>query len=384
MVSASYRVGLLMRAALYSLAVACLCGTASASESEAVDGVTLDEIKHRLTEWRGSFVNIRAVWELRSLPETDEAVVEWPAPPDPKSGSLFSRKEWIWADHGLTLSEDWTFFYDDGTCELHNKEVFNGPKGVVFRARYQKPPGGPEGFGDLLLRGLGSGKPTSPIAATALRGLYWPGYAAWLPELLPQWNVELDGIDNVGGEPCARITARPHDTDLAFAKTLWLDLNHDCLVRRLRSPEVARRMLGSDFIVDEFQRLADGIWFPKRGRDQLGGTPHENHLFVVTEAAVNQSLDSSRFEPPAPDVGTFVDDNGKMYRHGVSAASPGQGMNTNGASQLPASHAIETPAASGAPRTSHWLRWSAALAAIAMLFLALGFSLSRRNREERS
>lgn len=368
----------------WSAAVAVLawtCGNAAPVGADDPPSIDLDEISRRLTQWRASFVNVRVVWELRSLPETDEPVGdEWSWPPDPAAGSLFDRDEWIWADHGLDLLEERSFFYEDGGSRIHSIEAFNGPKGVVFRAQFRRlTEGKPEEFSDLLLAGLGAGKPTSRKVRTPVKELYWPANAAWLPEMLSKWKWKLEEIEDVAGEPCARIVPVPGGDDgKAYFGVLWLDLNHDCLVRRHRRPEIAGQISGVDFIVDEFQRLEGGIWFPKRGRIQLGGTPHENHLFVVTEAAVNQSLDLSRFNPPAPAVGTVVDDHGRSYTHGVSTAQAVQEAKTNGAGEK------KSGASSAVPPTSSWVWPSAALAAVSIVFLTIGFWFSHRNNEERS
>lgn len=363
--------------------LACSFVTAAHAWGGNERGITLDEIQRRLTEWRASFVNLRIVWETRSLPETNEAVGEWPAPPDANSSKLFARNEWIWADHGLDLLEDQSFFDEAGNCEQHTIEVFNGPKGVVFRAYLNRPPGGPEEFRNLEILGLGVGKPVSWKERLPIRGLYWPGNAAWLPDKLAEWHWRLEEIETIDGEPCARIvTKHPGTPDTDFTDILWLDLNHNCLVRRFRSPTIEGKRSGRDFIVDEFQRLDGDLWFPKRGRIQLGNRgsgPNENQLFVVTEAAVNQSLDPARFEPPTPRVGTSVSDHGRTYRYGVSNSSGSKGANGN---------STAVPAAPGnsigrvAPPRPGWHVWSIALATISVLFLILGSLLAYKNRKE--
>ena len=363
------------------------CGSAAPLRAEDPASVDLAEITRRLTEWRASFVNVRVVWELRSLPETDEAVDEWPPPPDPASAKLFARTEWIWADHGLDRLEDWFFFYDDGSSKVHTISGFNGPRGFAFRAQFNKPmEESPEKYVDLLVTGLGVGKPTSFIEHDATEALYWPGFAEWLPEILSKWKWELEDVEDVGGQPCAQIAAiRDEGTKSAVYEVLWLDLNHDCLVRRHRMRTLSGIWgKGRDFIVDEFQRLDAGIWFPKRGRSQLGGVPHENHLFIVTDAAVNESLDAARFDPPSPVVGTSVDDHGRSYTHGISGAAPNQGnapgqpglaaANTHGASRHPFA----------APPTPSWVWWSAAFASVSVVFLLVGLWFSHRKQEDAS
>lgn len=366
------------------------CGQAATIAAEDTATIDLEEISRQLTDWRASFVNVHLVWELRSLEESEKAVVEWSPAPDPEAGSLFCRQEWIWADHGLDLFEQWAFFYDDGGCKAHFVEVFNGPKGVVFRAHYRTPKqGAPEEFADLLLRGLGTGKPTASLDRVPLKGLYWSSVAAWLPEMLSRWKWKLEGIEDVGGDSCARVVGTPpDDVDSEFISIFWLDLNHNCLVRRYRSPQVPQRRTGSDFIVDEYQQLASGVWFPKRGRIQFGGKRHENQVFVVTMAAVNESLDLARFEPPAPAAGTIVDDGkGRKYRHGVAGASGARKPQASAAGEpsLASVEAGSTPRRySAARRPSTWPWWSAGLVSLSVLLLALGFLISHRKKENRS
>ncbi|HUY90187.1 MAG TPA: hypothetical protein VMV10_15730 [Pirellulales bacterium] len=371
---------------LISIAIlgwACASPLVARAEDAGVEGtgeITLDEINRRLIEWRNSFVNLRAVWELRSLPETNEELEEWGPTPDlanPAVGQLSVRREWIWADHGLDLFEGQFSFNKDGTSKYRTVDVFNGQKGVVFRANYERPPGGSEQFKDLRVRGVGSGSPISSVERVPTEGIYWPGFAAWLPEMFSKWDWNFQGIENVSGERCARIAAEW--PNLAGAvETLWLDLEHDCLVRR-KCRLATREMLGGDFIVDEFQKLDVGIWFPKRGRIQLGVTPHENQLFVVTVAEANQSLDLARFDPPKPAVGTVVDQNGKVYKHGAPAVPPGEGARSND-SPAGDNSKLAPSRLSAAPPTWNWLWLSAALATISVAFLSAGIWFSRRRR----
>ena len=351
--------------------------TARADEPPDID---IEEITRRVTEWRNSFVNVRVVWELRSLPESQEAVDEWPPPPDPESSALFMREEWIWADHGLDRLEVWAFFHPDGSSKGRSIYGFNGPKGVSFRAQFRKATQEePEKYLDLMLRGLGSGRPTSYLDRAAMEGLYWPVTGQWLPELLSEWEWNLEAVENIAGEPCARIASVREDEIVLL---LWLDLSHDCLVKRRRAwTDLPER---PDFIVDEFQQLDGGIWFPKRGRLQLGGIPHENQIFVVTEAAVNESLDLAKFDPPTPAVGTSVDDHGRPYTYGASAK---QGVSSNPAGQqataVGASDRVST-SFSAVPPLSNWKLASYGLAGVAVISAALGFWFSRQKTGDRS
>lgn len=235
-------------------------GAESAVRAEDAENIDLDEIARRVKQWRDSFVNLRVEWEVRTLPETDEDVVEWPEPPDTAAIPPFIRTEWIWADHGLDRLEDQRNVEDEkGKMHIgpHTIEAFDGPNGRAFRALFDTPPEeGPERLVQLDLLGIGVGKPTSSFTRLPLEGAYWPGTAQWLPEILAEWKWKLQGIENVAGEPCARLVAdQPYQTDVVFTETIWLDLSRDCLVRRNHSEARKGRGATRDFIVDEFQRL---------------------------------------------------------------------------------------------------------------------------------
>lgn len=363
------------------LVVAFLAGAAgSPSVAAAADAkVDLATISRRVKAWRSSFVNLRVVWELRILPtETKQSLPKWTPPADWKNARLFSRMEWIWADHGLDLLQVRTFDREGGGGRT--VEVFNGPKSVVFRGFYKHPRGGPEEFADLIIRNVATGKPISAKGRVPLRGVYWPGLASWLPDVLSKCKWTLEGTEDIGGDTCARIVgAHPECLGYSTVPVLWIDLKHDCLVRRfLERRSDADRSTWTDSIVDEFQRLPNGIWFPKRGRMQLQAH-RENQLWEVTEIALNRSLDQSRFSPPAPAKGTIVDDGTRVYRHGVSVASP---QKAGSATKIGETGPSNSPARSAAPPTSTWLWWSAGLAVGSLLFLSCGIWFWHKRSEE--
>lgn len=365
-----------------SALLAWCCSFASRARAEDDASISMEEVTRRVTEWRSSFVNVHVVWELRTLPETDEAVDEWPPPPEPETAPLFARREWFWADHGLDLLEDWFFFHADGTSKAHSIDAFNGPKGFTFRAHFEKPAvSEPENYRDLQLLGLGVGKPISRMARDAMDGLYWSEFAEWLPQVLSKWKWTLEEVEQVGGAPCARISARREESaKFTWVEVLWLDLNHDCLVRRRRQRALNGQWgRAGDFIVDEFQRLDAGIWFPKRARSQLGTIPHENHLVVITKATVNESLDLSRFDPPAPRPGTAVVDNvGYFGRAPAGLKNQGSEAGQTDPAVANANMAFHRSAAGPTPS---WFWWSATLASLSILFLGAGFWFSRHRQE---
>ena len=259
---------------------------------------------------------------------------------------------------------------DDNNKTTHS---LGCPKGVVFRANYRQTPEGKEELKELTLRGPGSGKGTSMKGCVAIQGLYWSGLAAWLPEVLnrdfPDSKFAFEDIEEVGGEPCARLS---NINSAGSGYKLWLDLNHDCLLRR--SLYYTGSSGGQDYVVDEFQRLKNGIWFPKRGRFQLNYGESQNQLWVITEVAVNEALDLSRFEPPQPVVGTIVDDGkGKVWRHGAAASQSGASPAVAGGVMPQQSTSF-----SATPPTSRWLWWSSGLLMASVVFLVAGFFFWRK------
>src|SRR5262249_40610853 len=96
---------------------------------------------------------------------------------------------------------------------------------------------------------------------------------------------------------------------------------------------------------------------------------HENQLFEVIEAAVNQPLDLARFDPPAPAIGTVVHDTRPYWlKPGVAGAPPAAGANSVGGARSPGH----------SPPPFDWRWWAAALLCLLVVFLAARPSLRRR------
>lgn len=364
----------LLAATLFALAS--LTNACTAVEPEKVD---LGYLTEQLTLWQSSFANIHAVWELRSLPE-GKAVETWTEfKPSSDSPPPFALDEWIWADHGLDRFESFAFHNKPGATQVRTIDVFNGPEQITFRADYRKSPDRPEEFKQLSVGdGSGVGKPVSLKSRTPLDGLYWPAGAMWLPEMLGRWNWKLEGIEDVLGNPCARIVATQAEvTDAQLVEILWLDLNHNCLVRRHKSPLVPKRRLGKDFIVDEFQLVDGQIWFPIRGRLQMYSNPSKSELeqtFQVTKVEFNQSLDLAKFRPPAPVMGTVVSDgHGNVYTHGNPTQNPPVSANKPLAGSVP----------SATPPTSSATVLSTTLIFLSIALVAAGCWFRVRNQENR-
>lgn len=327
--------------------------------------ITFEQIQARVAKWRDSFVNVRVVYELRSLPPLNEPLLEWSSPPDPESVPRFAQEEWIWADHGLDLLDSRAFYWTPGKVGFRDIDVFNGPKKIAFRASYQKSREEVEGLKELRLQGMVAGKPTSIKSRAAMHGLYWPNTVQWLPDILAKGEWKVEGVEPIFGDRCAKIAASN--------SILWLDLEHDCLPRRYQLTPNSIRKIGQDFVVDELQQLEGGLWFPKRARLQLQTDPAQNQLIVVTEAAINQSLDLTRFDPPTPITGTVVTDlrTGTVHMHGEQTTPLNQASKPKTPTNATAPPSAVPPA--------FWGRgWLIAMVCISIALLTIGLWFRRK------
>lgn len=261
-------------------------------------------------------------------------------------------------------------------------DVYNGEKEVVFRASFARPKVGAEVLRELAIRGIGIGKPIMAESLAPLDGLYWPGSATWLPDLLSSSaSWKLDGFESINGINCVRISGRPFETTVGddWVETLWIDPAHDFLVRRyLASGQISAK---KDYIVDEFQKMPNGLWFPKRGRIQLQSNPYENQLWVVTEATMNGSINDPRFAVPEPEIGTIVDSNGRVFQKGMSPRTT-EAKNSTNSGQMqkdmsPVSNLAKLP-------TSQWFAWSIALAMVSVFFLIVGLWFRHKQKGSKS
>ena len=335
--------------------------------------INLEQIQATAAKWRASFVNIRLVYERRSLPALDEPLLNV-TPLETNSAPLFGQDEWIWADHGVDLLDSRAFYWSPGKVGYRNVDVFNGPKGIAFRANYQNSIEQVEELKAIQIQGIGLGKPISSIDRTAMRGLYWADAVEWLPEKLIKWECTVEGIEPVLGASCAKISsrysARGKDTHIDI---LWLDLEHDCLPRRYQELPNSIRKIGADFVVDEVQQLESGLWFPKRARLQLQTKPPQNQMIVVTEAEVNLSLDATRFDSPAPITGTVVTDGrtGKVYTHGQQ--SPQQNLIAK------SNPSPNSSSPSAVPQAASGKGWLIALICMSITMLVVGLWFRKKD-----
>jgi len=259
----------------------------------------LAQIAHRLQQWRSSFVNLRAVWEWWT-----PSLLKNPRAARPSPDEKFDRVEWVWADFGAVRRKTW--FCENG--EMRGPMIDGGDGRTLrsFKASYVDKPGQAQFLKSLSIFRMASPEPWSVLVVEPLADLYDAQYAVWLGDRLAQGQGELEKHEDIEGVPCARVRI----DDRHFFNTLWLDPRHDLLVRRIR-PHPQKPVGGFVFDVEEFQRVG-AIWFPKRGtlgRDN--DKPSEMRRWLVTDVALNLALDAKFFAPPAPEVGTRVEDMAK-------------------------------------------------------------------------
>jgi hypothetical protein len=350
------------------LAVA-VCATPRPASGKAPD---LAEIALTLKRWRSSFVNVRLVWETWDPNYIKDKDASRPSPDD-----RFNRHEWIWSDVGAARHEFW--LYSKGRAEIHELEGCDARKVQSFRATY---PEKPEKFGflsKLELLDMSSAQPKSSTSVEPLAELYRPYAARWLGDTLAEGKGTLEGYDDIGGAPCARVKIP--------GAVLWLDEGHDFLVRRIRPATEEKG--GSLFDAEEFQRVG-GVWFPKRGsygarfpkrtsRGEAVNAPDEVVRWLVTDATVNQAVDAKLFAPPAPSPGMLVQDvrTRKSYIHGQKR--PGEMREGQIAEEAQKNVSEGESGVSAATPGSHGLWWSALLLVVSLVLLLIGVLLWRRS-----
>lgn len=150
-----------------------VCTAPSALKAEEPD---LAEIIDGLNRWRESFLNLRVVWELRSVdaPPGDKAPPDAALPidistPPREDVPPFVRGEWIWADHGLSLLEK--RYLTGNRTGIRTLDVWNGPQNVAFRAFFLVEAGKGEVLKSLDTGGLGATRPISSLDRTPLTGV---------------------------------------------------------------------------------------------------------------------------------------------------------------------------------------------------------------------
>ena len=324
----------------------------NAAEDPEVD---LPYVIERLQQWRGSFVSLHVSWEQRDLSNsTNQPLTEWTLPEDWQNARLLRRFDWVWGEFGMEVLDQKSFLDSEGGSK-RTLDVFNADKGIKYHALYEHPESEEESLTRLTILPVWTVKPVSMIPRYPFQGLYWNGTAAWLPEVLASsltWKI--DGTELVHDSLCVRIVRQPNGTE-----TLWLDIEHEYLVRRYHASQ------SFDYLVDDFQQVPSGIWIPARGRLQLMTSPIENSVWNVTNARVNQPLNDSRLGSPAPEVGTIVNDSAPKIDEMPITLAPtarGEGERIRG-SRNPSSREKDEPL------STKWIWWTIGISIVVTIVM---------------
>jgi hypothetical protein len=284
---------------------------ASATRSSAADP-DLKGIAQTLNRWRASFVTIHMVWERRDPYDVKTYAKELAA--EGPLENVFHREDWIWTDYGASRLDSWLIAH--GRIRHHHQWAADGRRLEAFRGLTRDSDSPRPQHGNYLqLFPMRSAKPSSSLAVRPLDDVYFEGSVQWLGELLAAGAGRLLGYESKDGVRCAHVKFsfyRPEVADrdsLEYADhDLWLDPTADFLPRRVHQPK-GKSTAGSDFVVEEFQRLDSGIAVPKRGT--FYGTwepPGQLQPWIVTRVEVNKPIDDALFRPPTPVAGTHVVD----------------------------------------------------------------------------
>lgn len=338
-----------------------VCGTPGQVNGKDPD---LAEIAQKLKRWRSSFVTMRLVWVLWNPEHVKNKHAATPSPED-----IFTREQFDWIDAGAARRDTWG--HKEGRQLEHVYEGGNARTRVAFRAMYPESPERPGFLSELDLVGMPSPEPKTSFSVTPLQDIYRGFEARWLGDRLAQGNGKLEGYEELDGVRCARVT-------IDYA-ALWLDTTHDFLVRRVRPPSAD--VAGVRFDVEEYQRVPPGIWFPKRGTHSSTAYRTDDTVgWLVTEVALNESIPSDRFDPPAPMVGTHVVDrrSGKSYVFGEKRAGD---LRENAIAAQAEKNLSESESVFSV-HTGRWgiLSWSAMLLCGSVVLLLIGIVIAVRRR----
>ncbi len=327
----------------------------------------LAQIAKRLKQWRSSFANLRIAYDSWGTKWLKDQQAIRPSPAD-----RFYHHEWVWADVGAIRSEEWS--HKDGRITAREAAGADARTLRHFRAFYAAKNGTFDFPSRLELGRLATSQATSIKIVTPLTFIYAPMTGKWLGERLDRGYGKLEEYENVDGAKCARVNVQ----DGNLTSLLWLDSEHDFLVRRIRpDPDVPQG--GFLFDVTEFQKNG-AIWFPKRGvSNRHGDTSDDATHWYVVEVTTNMPLDGNLFDPPAPQVGTRIEDqNRRVYVFGEKRS----GKIREGQITEPTAEGVSGPNSPivAKPPIPIAIWWSGGLltAAIALVLLATAIVVWRR------
>lgn len=306
-----------------------MASIATADEQPGSD-VDLATAIGQLQKWRSSFASIHVEWRswyrsayAQRFPEMDL---------DKELGvNYFTKYEFWWAD--------WGAFRRDMTHVEAGRTVHHDTMADT----------------------------TKPLSAiVTMNGIYglWNSSGKWLPDRLLGGDLKVT-LDELDGNRCivVRLTSELRQ------ETIWLDREFDGLPRKVevlgRSPEETSLRHFHSWLVSEFQRVDDRIWFPKRGNYIVGDEGLPGFEWIIDRVVLNESLPRSLFEASQPARNAKASGYLGEKAYGSSAAKAISALTSIPSTTTAAGDVVATP---------HSLAWRWVMAAIASL-LALGIAV---------
>jgi hypothetical protein len=264
--------------------------TATASAEEGIPKPEFDgDVLQQLTDWRNDIRSLRVSykWGSVSAPLGDNQT-----PPQ------HSQSQWLWADRWVegprALVQLRTRQIQEGRPVKENWEGHNSY--IHFWAEFAGGSGSPTWLRAHSLKNVSA--PSFP-ECHALAGLFHPSLG-WYSDFFSQFSGAPAGTREFDGVQCVGIQLQ----HFPQRWIMWLDPARNGLPRALEC-------IGSDGAVwawrcTHFQRMASGLWFPRRGT--FGMTSVPPNWFEIEAVEVNPSLSSAAFDPPRPSYFTSLRD----------------------------------------------------------------------------
>jgi hypothetical protein len=275
----------LLLAVLFS---ALLSVRAAAQERPPDPAPELAEAIAKLKTWRRSFATLRVTWKWANPGQLIERMPDL-HDDEAKLASWYQVYELVWTDSQLARLTTQSF--EHGRLAKWNISARNAK--LQFSAEFVGDDRFPH---ELWARPAGPGTKWHFYESQAMHKVY--NYNnTWLTDLFDRYPPVSAGVEVIGGSRCAGYRVIPESSE-----TLWLDLEHDGLVRRVDVDP-----WGISWECTEYQQTKTGRWFPKRGEYRLTNkdTPY---WFEVASVTMNEPFPAREFDPPPIDANTVVID----------------------------------------------------------------------------
>jgi hypothetical protein len=321
--------------------------------SQAALKVELDKAVAKLKSWRESFVTLRIGYRWSNSAQLTARIPELSQDQQRLAG-WYHEFEWVWTDRQLFRQAELVF--EDR--QLVKRELKANNKQMSFVATYEKDTKAPTE--------LAAGRPSnSPWVCPPLHRVLGPRNT-WLTEFIDRNSVTPVELRAIDGTRCIGFQFGEQSSE-----TIWLDCEHDGLVRRLETID------GTWWTCSEFQKEKTGRWFPWRGTyHSSGDAPEDVYSFEVVSVALNEPMPEREFAPPKADESTVViDRTGGLLK----PANPRKAQ-TPTSSPSQDTDPVSARSFRAAPRSHRWV-WLGSLGA-AVLFLIAGLGLLRKRRPD--